>query len=106
LSRRALCAPGTRKQGRLAKPNYPPDEKSGAEERLRAAAAEAPSTTESCIGSINETCQSTPEGMSTIGMEECEARELAVWDERLDKAYRDGGGNVAQVFGRVIAVMA
>lgn len=78
------------KAAEAAEANYSPNEKPGAEERLKAAATEAPSTPESCIGSINDICQSTPEGMSTIGMEECEARELAVWDERLNKAYRDG----------------
>ena len=72
-----------------AKPGYPTDEKPGAEERLKAAAAAAASTPASCIGSINEVCQSIPEGMSTMGMDQCEDRELAVWDERLNKAYRD-----------------
>ena len=43
---------------------------------------------DSCINAIYTPCTETSEGGSTVGMEECAARELAVWDERLNAAYR------------------
>jgi len=43
---------------------------------------------DACINVIYTPCTATPEGESTVGMEECAARELAVWDERLNAAYR------------------
>jgi uncharacterized protein YecT (DUF1311 family) len=72
-----------------ARPGFPPAEESGASGRLKAAAADAASTAESCIGAVANACAATPEGQSTPGMIDCSARELAVWDERLNKAYRD-----------------
>jgi uncharacterized protein YecT (DUF1311 family) len=77
------------KAAEAAKPDSPADEKPSAEAQLKTAAAAASVTPESCIGAINDVCQSTPEGMSTMGMVQCEDRELAVWDERLNKSYRD-----------------
>lgn len=52
---------------------------------------------ESCIGAVQKPCLDTPEGQSTVGMRECSNRETAVWDERLNKAYRaflDQNGDV------------
>ncbi len=43
---------------------------------------------DACINVVYTPCTSTPEGSSTVGMEDCAARELAVWDERLNAAYR------------------
>jgi uncharacterized protein YecT (DUF1311 family) len=43
---------------------------------------------ESCIELIYDRCTATPESQSTPGMEDCAARERAVWDERLNAAYR------------------
>ncbi len=43
---------------------------------------------ESCIGAVQKPCLDTPDGQSTLGMRECSNREAAVWDERLNKAYK------------------
>jgi uncharacterized protein YecT (DUF1311 family) len=43
---------------------------------------------ETCIGTIETPCLETPEGQSTAGMKTCSARETAVWDEKLNKAYQ------------------
>jgi uncharacterized protein YecT (DUF1311 family) len=72
-----------------AKPGDPPAEKPGAAERLRTAANDAPTDRESCIGAVANACAGTPEGESTMGMVQCSDRELAVWDERLNAAYKD-----------------
>jgi uncharacterized protein YecT (DUF1311 family) len=42
----------------------------------------------SCIGVVSTPCQQTREGQSTVGMADCLRRELAVWDERLNKSYK------------------
>lgn len=43
---------------------------------------------ESCIGAVQKPCLDSPDGQSTLGMRECSNREMAVWDERLNKAYK------------------
>ena len=47
-----------------------------------------PDNRDACINVVYTPCTGTPEGGSTVGMEDCAARELAVWDERLNAAYR------------------
>lgn len=47
----------------------------------------------SCIGVVSSPCQAVPENSSTIGLAECSRRELAVWDERLNAAYKAWIGN-------------
>jgi uncharacterized protein YecT (DUF1311 family) len=42
----------------------------------------------SCIGVVSTPCQQTAEGRSNLGMANCLRRELAVWDERLNKNYK------------------
>jgi uncharacterized protein YecT (DUF1311 family) len=42
----------------------------------------------SCIGVVSEPCQASPEGVSNLGMTDCIRRELAVWNERLNGAYK------------------
>lgn len=42
-----------------------------------------------CIGRVANPCQDTPDGASTVGMIGCFEREHAVWDERLNRAYRE-----------------
>jgi uncharacterized protein YecT (DUF1311 family) len=42
----------------------------------------------SCIGVVSDPCQETREGKSNMGMTDCMRRELAVWNERLNKAYK------------------
>jgi uncharacterized protein YecT (DUF1311 family) len=49
----------------------------------------------SCIGVVSTPCQQTAEGRSNVGMADCFRRELAVWDERLNRNYKrwiDGCG--------------
>lgn len=42
----------------------------------------------SCIGAVQKPCLDAPDGQSTLGMQICTNREAAVWDERLNKAYK------------------
>ena len=43
---------------------------------------------ESCIELVYDRCVAAPGNGSTPGMEDCAARELAVWDDKLNAAYR------------------
>lgn len=43
---------------------------------------------ESCIGVVSDDCMRQPGGDSTMGMNECLSREIAVWDARLNAAYK------------------
>jgi uncharacterized protein YecT (DUF1311 family) len=63
------------------------DEAPGAAGRLAAAAKEAATQSESCIGAVTAPCQQQSGGYSTAGMIACNTREWAVWDERLNRAY-------------------
>jgi len=63
------------------------DEAPGAAGRLAAAAKEAATQAESCIGAVTIPCQQQPGGSSTAGMIACNTREWAVWDERLNRTY-------------------
>lgn len=63
------------------------DEKPGAAGSLAAAAEAAPRNAESCIGVVANACQQKGD-TSTAGMIECQAREAAVWDVRLNAAYK------------------
>jgi uncharacterized protein YecT (DUF1311 family) len=63
------------------------DEAPGPAGRLAAAAKAAATQSESCIGAVTIGCQQQPGGFSTAGMIDCNTREWAVWDERLNRAY-------------------
>jgi uncharacterized protein YecT (DUF1311 family) len=63
------------------------DEAPGPAGRLAGAAKDAATQSESCIGAVTIPCQQQPGGSSTAGMIECNHREWAVWDERLNRAY-------------------
>jgi len=65
------------------------DEAPGPAGRLTAAARDALTQRESCIGAVTISCQQAPGGASTMGMIDCSTREWAVWDERLNRAYQD-----------------
>lgn len=65
-----------------------PDEPATPEGRLEAAAKDALADPTSCIGAVSIPCQQQPGGYSTAGMIECTGREWAVWDERLNQAFR------------------
>jgi uncharacterized protein YecT (DUF1311 family) len=57
----------------------------------------------SCVGIVASACQRQPGFGSTPGMIDCNHRELAVWDERLNRFYRiivKGGGNTAKAVQR------
>jgi uncharacterized protein YecT (DUF1311 family) len=43
---------------------------------------------ETCIGAVQGPCLKEPNGETTVGMKECGGREISVWDERLNAAYR------------------
>jgi uncharacterized protein YecT (DUF1311 family) len=57
-----------------------------------------------CVGVVMRPCLETEAGMTTAGMVECAARELTLWDERLNERYGafmdwyggDEDGNVRQ----------
>ncbi|MEF3365705.1 lysozyme inhibitor LprI family protein [Methylocystis sp. 9N] len=42
----------------------------------------------SCIGVVSDPCQDVPDNGSTMGLAECARRELRVWEERLNAAYK------------------
>ena len=50
--------------------------------------SKAGESSETCIGIIYAPCIETAQGSSTMGMGECAARELAVWDAILNKSYQ------------------
>jgi uncharacterized protein YecT (DUF1311 family) len=43
---------------------------------------------DSCIGSVQGPCIKEPGGATTVGMKDCGGREITLWDERLNAAYR------------------
>ena len=59
----------------------------GSAGRLAGAAEQAATQFESCVGAVTVPCQQEPGGSSTMGMIQCNTREWAVWDERLNRAY-------------------
>ena len=63
------------------------DEAPGPAGRLAGAAKGAATQAESCIGAVTVACQQEPGGYSTAGMIDCNTREWAVWDERLNRVY-------------------
>lgn len=65
------------------------NEMPGAAGRLAEAARQAPQELESCIGAVANPCMQRPDGNTTAGMIECHGREWAVWDERLNRYYKE-----------------
>jgi uncharacterized protein YecT (DUF1311 family) len=66
----------------------PKAEKINPAEWLRHAGERAAIDETSCIGIVSTPCQETYEGRSNVGSADCLRRELAVWDERLNKSYK------------------
>jgi uncharacterized protein YecT (DUF1311 family) len=66
----------------------PQAEKIDPSEWLRHAAERAAIDETSCIGVVSTPCQQTYQGSTEAGTAACIRRELAVWDERLNKSYR------------------
>ena len=66
----------------------PKAEKIDPAEWLRHAGERAAVDETSCIGVVSTPCQETYEGRSNVGSADCLRRELAVWDERLNKSYK------------------
>jgi uncharacterized protein YecT (DUF1311 family) len=73
--------------GKRAAQKQDEDEAPGPAGRLAGAAKAAATQSESCIGAVTIPCQQEPGGYSTAGMIDCNTREWAVWDERLNRAY-------------------
>lgn len=63
------------------------DETPGPAGRLAAAALTAPLESTSCIGVVAVACEQK-EGSSNGARSQCSQREAAVWDQRLNAAYR------------------
>jgi uncharacterized protein YecT (DUF1311 family) len=66
----------------------PKAEKLDPGEWLRHAGERAAIDETSCIGVVSTPCQETYEGRSNVGSADCIRRELAAWDERLNKSYK------------------
>jgi uncharacterized protein YecT (DUF1311 family) len=64
------------------------EEKVGPEGRLRAASEHAGHAAESCIGVLAVACVHKEGNMSNGVLNQCYDREAAVWDKRLNAAYR------------------
>jgi uncharacterized protein YecT (DUF1311 family) len=70
-------------------------EKLDAAEWLRHAGERAGIDETTCVGVVSAPCQQTYQGSTEAGSVACLRRELAVWDERLNKSYKqwiDGCG--------------
>ncbi|MCD7060738.1 lysozyme inhibitor LprI family protein [Pelagibacterium xiamenense] len=65
----------------------PEDDKMLTECVENAGASGGESLAATCIGTVSELCQETPEGSTTIGIVECAARETSWWDKRLNDTY-------------------
>jgi uncharacterized protein YecT (DUF1311 family) len=73
----------------------PKTEKLDPAEWLRHAGERADIDETSCIGVVSTPCQQTYQGSTEAGSAACLRRELAVWDERLNRNYKqwiDGCG--------------
>jgi uncharacterized protein YecT (DUF1311 family) len=66
----------------------PKSDKTDPAEWLRHAGERADIDETSCIGVVSTPCQQTYDGRTEAGTAACMRRELAVWDERLNKGYR------------------
>jgi uncharacterized protein YecT (DUF1311 family) len=64
------------------------DEKAGPERRLAAATEKAGHAKESCIGALAVACVQKAGNTSNATLNECYSNEAAVWDQRLNAAYR------------------
>lgn len=64
------------------------DEAPGIAGRLAAAARDSQHKASSCIGAVLIPCFQQPDALSTAAMLECSSRELEVWDEQLNAAYK------------------
>jgi uncharacterized protein YecT (DUF1311 family) len=64
------------------------DEKAGPDGRLAAAAEKAGHSKESCIGALAVACVQKAGNASNATLNECYSKEAAVWDQRLNVAYR------------------
>ena len=64
------------------------EEKAGPEGRLAAASELAGHDKQSCIGVLAVACVQKIGNMSNATLNECRSKEAAVWDQRLNAAYR------------------
>ena len=70
--------------------------------RLAQAAKGATTQYGSCIGAVTVPCQQEPGGASTLGMIDCNRREWAVWDERLNRLYSDARKDANRKLARAL----
>jgi uncharacterized protein YecT (DUF1311 family) len=70
------------------------DEKPGPEGRLAAAVEKAGRANESCIGVLAAACVQKAGNTSNGALIECYSTEAAVWDQRLNSAYRAALGKM------------
>jgi uncharacterized protein YecT (DUF1311 family) len=70
--------------------------------RLAQAAKETATQYESCIGAVTVPCQQEPGGSATLGMIDCNRREWAVWDERLNRLYDQARKNTDRKLARAL----
>jgi uncharacterized protein YecT (DUF1311 family) len=88
-----LVAKAAKRQAEANKAEAEKDDGSKAEkidpaDWLRHAGERAAVDEASCIGVVSTPCQQTYEGGTDAGSVACIEREVAVWDERLNKSYK------------------
>ena len=88
-----LVAQAAKRQGEANKAAAEKDDGPKAEridpaDWLRHAGERAAIDQASCIGVVSTPCQQTHEGSTDAGSTACIEREVAVWDERLNKSYK------------------
>ena len=64
-----------------------PDDRAAIQKCLDAA-KKSGAAAETCIGAVQKPCLDSPDGQSTLGMKICSGREMAAWDERLNRFYQ------------------
>lgn len=97
------------KKNEEARGPHDPDElteRTGAEGRLDAAQKAAPRQAESCIGVVATACIQAEGNESNAVLNQCHDREAAVWDARLNAAYKKllangDGEDVAEGFRKI-----
>jgi uncharacterized protein YecT (DUF1311 family) len=84
----ACLALAAEKAKKAAPPKDELEEAPGAEGRLAAAAEKAGHDRSSCVGALAKACIQKEGNTSNAVLNECYGREAAVWDVRLNAAYR------------------
>ena len=69
---------------------------------MAGAAKGAATSYESCVGAVTIPCQQERGGSSTLGMIACNEREWTVWDERLNRLYKQELKNAEPKLAKVL----